>query len=60
MSMDSVRVSLAAPINLNNPGHYLHLGFIQISVANLLVIVLMVIIFVGALLLPFPKDKDKS
>ena len=60
MSMDLARASLAAPINLNNPGHYLHWGFIQISVANLLVIVLMVVIFIAALLLPFPKDKDKS
>ena len=60
MSIESVRSVLAAPINLNHPGHYLHWGFIQISVANLVLIILMVLIFVAALLLPFPKDRDKS
>jgi hypothetical protein len=44
-------------MNLNHPGHYLHLGVIQISVANLVVIGLMIVVFVLALLLPFPKGK---
>ena len=34
--------------------HYLHWGVIQISVANLLIIVAMVVVFVLALVLPFP------
>jgi len=51
--------ALAAPVDLNNPGHYAHWGVIQISVANLLVIVLMVAIFVAALLLPFPKGRER-
>ena len=46
-----------APINLNHPGHYVHWGVIQISVANLVVIGLMIVIFVAALLLPFPKGR---
>ena len=46
--------AVAAPVNLNHPGHYLHWGVISISVANLAVIGLMVLIFVAALLLPFP------
>ena len=48
---------LAAPINLNHPGHYVHWGVIQISVANLVVIAVMIALFVVALVLPFPKDR---
>jgi hypothetical protein len=47
---------LAALVNLDHPGHYLHWGFIQISVANLLVIIVMAVTFVLALLLPFPHS----
>ena len=50
---------LAAPINLNHPGHYVHWGVIQISVANLVVIGLMVLLFVVALFLPFPKGRGR-
>jgi hypothetical protein len=49
--------ALGALINLNGTGRYVHWGFIQISVANLVVIVLMVLVFVLAILLPFPKRK---
>ena len=48
---------LAAPINLDHRGHYLHWGVIQISVANLVVILVMLALFVAALLLPFPKGR---
>ena len=41
-------------LNLNQPGTYLHWNFIEISLANLMVIVVMVIIFGAALLIPFP------
>lgn len=50
---------LAAPIDLNNPGHYVHWGVIQISVANLIVIGVMILLFVAALLLPFPKGRNR-
>ena len=49
---------LGALINLNGSGSYIHWGFIQISVANFVVIILMVIVFVLAILLPFPRRKD--
>lgn len=45
--------TIAALINLDHPGHYLHLGFIQISYANLIVIALMTIVFFAAILIPF-------
>ncbi|HZC70109.1 MAG TPA: hypothetical protein VE442_05410 [Jatrophihabitans sp.] len=47
-------------VNLNGPGHYVHWGVIQISVANLVVIAVMIALFVAAILLPFPKDRDRK
>ena len=47
-------------IDLNHPGHYIHWGFIQMSYSNLLVIVLMVIVFFAAVLIPFKTHKDKG
>ena len=51
---------VAAPVNLNHPGHYLTWGVIQISVANLIVIGVMVVVFVLALVLPFPKGRRRA
>ncbi|MGE7434297.1 hypothetical protein [Kitasatospora sp. NPDC001175] len=48
---------LSAPVDLNHPGHYVHWGVVQISVTNLVVICLMVVVFVAALLLPFPHGR---
>jgi len=50
----------AALIPLNTLGHYLHWHFIEISVANLIVIVLMAITFVAALFLPFPGRRRRK
>lgn len=49
-------MSTAAIINLTHPGYYLHWGVIQISAANAAVIVLMLLVFAAALLIPFPKE----
>ena len=43
-----------AAINLNQPGSYLHWSIFTVSVANLVLIAVMVVIFGAALLLPFP------
>jgi hypothetical protein len=48
---------LGALINLNGNGRYIHWGFIQLSYANFAVIVLMVLVFILAIILPFPKRK---
>jgi len=40
---------------LGGHAHFLHWGVIQISLANLIVIVLMVIVFALAVLLQFPR-----
>ena len=42
------------PSFMNEPAHYFHWGFILISAANLIVILLMILVFVLALLVPFP------
>ena len=55
--MPTVAVVLASLINLNHPGHYIHWGFIQMSYANLVVIILMVIVFFAAILIPFKGHK---
>ena len=44
-------------VSLDSPGHYVDLGPIQIAVSNLIVIGLMVLVFVLAILLPFPRGK---
>ena len=43
-----------AAIDLNQPGTYLHWSIFTVSVANLVLIAVMVVIFGAALLLPFP------
>ena len=47
-------------IDLNKPGNYIHWGFIQMSYGNLIVIILMVIVFLLAILVPFRTHKDKG
>jgi hypothetical protein len=47
----------AGVIPMDAPGAFVHWGVIQISVANLFVIILMLVVFVLALFLPFPGRK---
>jgi hypothetical protein len=53
----SVSALAGGPIDLNQPGSYWHWSIFNISVANLVLIAVMVVIFGAALLLPFPKGK---
>src|SRR5215471_5624557 len=50
--------ALAAPrfaaVDLNQPGSYVHWSIFDVSVANLVLIAVMVVIFGAALVLPFP------
>ena len=50
---------LGAIVPLNHLGHYLSWGWFQISVTNLVVIVLMVVTFIAALALPFPGKRRR-
>jgi hypothetical protein len=45
---------LGAVVNLNHPAHVVEWHFIQLSVANIVVIALMIVVFVLAIVLPFP------
>ena len=52
-------MSFAAIINLNHPASYVHWGFFQMSIPNLVVIGLMIVVFAAAIALPFPGSKRK-
>jgi len=45
---------------LDAPATYLESGWASISVPNLIMIVIMLVLFVLALVLPFPKDHDEK
>ncbi len=45
---------------MDGPSPYYTWGFLQISLANLVVIVVMILIFVLALVLPFPGHGDRD
>ena len=49
----SVPTTVAAIVNLNHPDHYISWGFILISVANLIVIAILIALFIIAIALPF-------
>jgi hypothetical protein len=44
---------------MDQPGYYVHWGVIQISLANLIVIGLMLLVFVVALFVPFPGRRRR-
>ena len=46
---------LAALINLGGNGRYISWGAVRISLANLIVILVMIALFVAAIAIPFPK-----
>lgn len=58
----SIRVAsylLGSLFSLNGRPRYIHDGWFLISVANLTVIVVMIVVFCLALVLPFPHGKDE-
>ena len=48
---------LGALVDLNKRPYYIHWGVIKISAGNVVVIALMLVLFVAAILLPFPKGR---
>jgi hypothetical protein len=50
---------MAAIFELAHTAHIVHWHFIQMSVANLIVIAAMLILFVLALALPFPGTRSR-
>jgi hypothetical protein len=51
---------MAAVFNLNHHASYVHWHFIQLSVSNLVVIILMLAVFVAAILAPFPGHRARG
>ena len=47
-------------IDLNQPGTYVHWSIFDLSVANLVLVAVMVVIFGAALLIPFPHGKKDT
>jgi hypothetical protein len=52
--MHRLGLDMAAPVPLDQPGRFLNWGFVQISLANFIVILLMIVVFFLALFVPFP------
>jgi hypothetical protein len=50
----------ATIFNLNHPAHIVEWHFIQLSLANLIVITLMLIAFALAITLPFPGTHNRT
>ncbi len=53
--VSTVQLLVGSLVNLSRPGHYIHWGFIQLSVANLVVIILMAVVFAAAILIPYRR-----
>ncbi len=51
---------LGAVFNLNHPARVVEWHFIQLSVANLIVIALMFVVFALAITLPFPGARARA
>ncbi len=56
--------ALFSAVDLNSPGRYVHWSIFQVSVSNLVLVLVMVVIFGAALVLPFPgslgNDEETS
>jgi hypothetical protein len=50
----------AAIFNLNHPANTVHWHFFTMSVSNIVVIVLMLVVFALAVLVPFPGHTKKQ
>ena len=45
---------------VSDPATYVGWGWLSVSIPNLIVILVMIVLFVLAIVLPFPKGRDKS
>ena len=53
-------LSFAALIPLDQLGHYVHWGWVDMSVANLIIIILMIVVFIAAISAPFPGRRGRK
>lgn len=49
---------MAAVFNLNHHAQYVHWHFFQMSVSNIIVIILTLVVFAAAIFIPFPRHRD--
>ena len=50
---------LGAVVDLNGRSRYVHSGWFLISVANLVVVVAMIVVFALAIAVPFPRGRKR-
>jgi hypothetical protein len=50
---------MAAVFNLNHHANYVHWHFFQMSVSNVVVIIVMIIVFAAAIFAPFPTHGSR-
>jgi hypothetical protein len=55
---DMTALTLSSAALTTEAGHYIQAGVLSISVANALVILTMVVVFVLALVIPFPSSHE--
>ena len=55
-----VELISGAVFSLNQPAHYVHWHFFDMSVANVSVIIAMLIVFALAIVLPFPGARRRA
>jgi large-conductance mechanosensitive channel len=60
VTVDGIAALASRGASWDAAGHYLHWGVVQISLTNFLVIVAMIVLFVIALLAPFPGSRAKD
>jgi len=53
--MNLLTPQFGAVFDLSHEAEYLHWHFFQMSVANVVVILLMIAVFIAAIAIPFPK-----
>jgi hypothetical protein len=51
---------IAAIVNLNHPANTVHWHFFSMSVANVVVLVVMLVVFAVAILAPFPGHRGTA
>ena len=52
--------AIAALVHLGGAGRYIHWGVVQISLSNIIIIGAMIVLFLIAIVLPFPRHGAKG
>lgn len=55
-----IGLASAAVFNLDQPAHYVHWHFFDMSVANVSVVIAMLVVFALAIVIPFPGARRRA